>query len=93
MSNNRSIQVGDLVVMQHPTYFEEFDGCIGRVTGALCDRSSTDLRTMAPVVVFAYRIQLSETFTVNAEPHQVRLLADPDEEHDVEVEEELLSAT
>ena len=82
MSTSETLRVGDLVIMQHPTYFEELEHAVGTIVGALRPRISTDLRTMGNVEIEAYGVQVSETFVVNAQPYQVRLLREPDADDD-----------
>lgn len=77
MSQSHEIQVGDLVVMQRATYYEEWNESVGVVIGRLQVRYSTDLRTMEAVEILAFRVQLAEGFVVNAQPYQVRKPAGP----------------
>jgi len=88
MDDTQRIQVGDLVVMQHASYYEEFNGCIGLVVGELRPRHSTDLRTMEKATVHAYAVQLTAGFVVNAMPYQLRRLRDSEDPEHQEILED-----
>ncbi len=77
MSNDISeIAVGDLVIMQNATYYEEWNEMPALVIGGLIQRRSLHLHTMERHTRWAYRVQIlhSNGLRVNAGRHQLRRL-------------------
>ena len=73
-------KVGELVIMQHASYYKEWNGHLGVVVGTLATRSSIDLLSMSLQTRQGYRVKIltSDTMIVDAQPHQLRRLHDPD---------------
>ena len=70
---------GELVVMQHATYFTEYDGCLGVVQTGLIRSSAMDMRFMQYIERSVYRVKILDPnfkHTVVAMPHQIRRLGE-----------------
>ena len=77
MSNDISeIAVGDLVIMQNASYYEEWNEMPALVIGGLTQRRSMNLHTMEHHTHWAYKVEIlqSDGLRVDAEPHQLRRL-------------------
>ena len=55
---DRSLQIGDLAVLQNATYFHELNGMIVEILEQPADRWAVDLHTMEGRQIFAYRVRL-----------------------------------
>lgn len=55
----KSLQIGDLAVLQHATYYHEWNGMIVEILEQPADRWAVDLRTMESRQIFAYRVRLA----------------------------------
>ena len=55
MSN--SFNVGDLVILQHPTYYHEQDGCPAVITGGYARRKAIDMRTMQQYMAWTWEVR------------------------------------
>ena len=55
---SEQFQVGELVIMQNATYFEEYDGFPARVLEAGRMRELRNLTTMELVHVYSYRVKI-----------------------------------
>jgi hypothetical protein len=75
-----TIQVGDLVIMQNASYYTEWNGALGVVVSPLSLRTSMDLMHMQYFTSPSYRVKvlIQDGFIVDARPHQIRPLRDPD---------------
>lgn len=75
-----TFRVGDLVMLQHPTYYLEEDGCPGVIVGGFAPRHAVDMRTMRESMAWTYEVRrLKEadcldgrSQTVLVRPHQIR---------------------
>lgn len=73
-------KVGELVIMQNASYYKEWNGHLGVVVGTLATRPSIDLLSMSLRTRQGYRVKIlaSDSMIVDAQPHQLRRLHDPD---------------
>ena len=84
---NNSFRVGDLVFLQHPTYYDQYDGCAALVVGGYAPRVAIDMRDMKRKLLWTYDVQVlkvhdcmdTEDGTVLVLPHQ----KDPCVAHDL----------
>ena len=70
---------GDLAILQHATYFNEFDGCLAVIESGLVQASAMDLRVLERKVRKVYRVRvLSPGYvtTFLAMSHQLRRLGE-----------------
>jgi hypothetical protein len=72
----RRFSVGELVVMQHASYHDEFNGAPGVIVGGLAPRRALDLTSMRVVTVTCYDVQVlvAPSRKVLAAPYQLRPL-------------------
>jgi len=72
----RTFRVGDLVVMQHASYHDEYNGEPALVVGALAPRRAVNLVSMTCETVICYdvRVLAEPDLTLFAMPHQLRPL-------------------
>jgi len=84
----RPFRVGDLVVMQHASYHDEYNGEPAIVVGALAPRRAVNLVTMTCDTVTCYdvRVLVEPDLTLFALPHQLRPLRGEPEPQAVERE-------
>ena len=78
---SRPFRVGDLVVMQHASYHDEYNGEPAVVVGGLAPRRAVNLLTMTADTVTCYdvRVLAEPDLTLFALPHQLRpLRGEPD---------------
>lgn len=76
-----TFKVGELVVMQHASYYTEWNGALGVIVSPLAPRTSMDLLTMRYRTSASYRVKVlaADGMVVDARPHQIRRLRGPDE--------------
>jgi len=72
-------KIGDRVIMQHATYYEEYDGAEAVITEVLAPRSVIDMRTLErpQKMVYGVKILVGEGCDVRAYPWQLRKKDDP----------------
>ena len=73
---------GELVIMQHATHYDEWNGAPAVEVGGLTVRSPVDMRTMETVTFVGYQVLplVEGAFKVTCKPHQLRKLREPDAE-------------
>lgn len=78
MSNH--FRVGDLVILQHPTYYHEQDGYPAIITGGYAPRIGVNMYTMGMSQEWTYEVRVlkapscmdAANGTVLVRPHQIR---------------------
>ena len=70
MPRHSPIRVGDLVIAERATFFQEYNSCLAVVIGSLAHRRSLDLGTMQWSVGLCYclRLLVPEERVVHAAP-------------------------
>ena len=84
-----ALRKGELVILQHATYFTEYDGCLGVVETGLHQAAAMDMRVMEYIERSVYSVKILHSkcnHTVVAMPHQLRRL---EEGSDVQSREQL----
>lgn len=78
---DQNFQVGELVIMQNATFFEEHNGAPAVIIAALELRSPMNLFTMKNEDLWVYRVRIliENTPVVAARPHQLRTLLDDEQ--------------
>ena len=74
---------GELVIMQHATYFEQFNGCLGVVKSDLARLMATNYVIGKTIFMTGYCVQIlhpNANFEVRARPYQIRRLNEGPEE-------------
>jgi hypothetical protein len=79
MNADQNIEMGDLVIVQHATYHEEWKGSIGVVTVGLSEQRCMNLHTMQEERFSGYEVRLPDGRRVSAEPCQLRKIIPPDD--------------
>ena len=76
-----TFNVGELVIMQHASYYTEWNGALGVIVSPLAPRTSMDLLSMQYRTNASYRVKVltQDGIVVDARPHQIRRLHGPDE--------------
>ena len=84
----RRFSVGELVVMQHASYHDEYNGEPAIVVGGLAPRRALNLVSMTCETVICYdvRVLAEPDLTLFAMPHQLRPLRGEPEPDAVEEE-------
>lgn len=67
---------GELAVLQHATYFQEWDGSLAVVVGPLMPRMPRNMHSLKLEPLLAYQVRplISGAFLVNCAPYQLRKL-------------------
>jgi len=68
-------QIGDLVILQHASWYSEYDGTPGVVVGGLAPRAALDMHSMKKEFLgpsYRVRVLVADGFVVTALPHQLR---------------------
>jgi hypothetical protein len=82
MSNDISgFSIGDFVIMQNATYYEEWNEMPAVVVSGLNWSSPLNLNTLERIPHWTYKVQIlnSDGLVLNAAPHQMRrLIKDPE---------------
>ena len=75
-------RVGELVILQHATYYEEYNGSLGVVTEPLAPRTGLNLCTMESEITLSYKVRIlaEESLDVQATAAQLRKLGDGSDE-------------
>jgi hypothetical protein len=75
-------KVGELVILQNATYYEEYNGSLGVVTEPLAPRTGLNLCTMESEVTMSYKVRIlaEESLDVQATAAQLRKLDDGGDE-------------
>jgi hypothetical protein len=78
-------QVGELVVMQNASVFEEYQECLAVIAEPLQYRAAMDTIQMEPVGLYCYGVMIIQadwldgnSRTFNARPDQIRRLSNDD---------------
>ncbi len=76
-----TFKVGELVIMQHASYYTEWNGALGVIVSPLAPRTSMDLLSMQYRTNASYRVKVltQDGIVVDARPHQIRRLRGPEE--------------
>ncbi len=76
MKNQRTFEVGEIVIMQRASYYSEWNGHLGLVVGGIALRSAMDMVSMTGECILCYQVEIlaKDGMTVFAEPHQLRPL-------------------
>ena len=70
---------GELAILQHASYYEEWNGAPAIVVGGLTVRSPMDMHTMETVTFVGYQVLplVEGAFKVTCTPYQLRKLREP----------------
>lgn len=76
-----TFKVGELVIMQHASYYTEWNGALGVIVSPLAPRTSMDLLSMEYRTNASYRVKVMahDGIVVDARPHQIRRLRGPED--------------
>ena len=82
-------RVGDLVILQHPTYYHEQDGYPAIIAGGYAPRIAVNMHTMVKSREWTYEVRVlkapgcmdTENGTVLVRPHQIRKPKPLDTQH------------
>ena len=72
---------GELAIMQHASYYEEWNGALAVVVGGLATRSPINMHTLEHNVCLGYQVVplVPGGFKVTCAPYQLRKLRDRDD--------------
>ncbi len=72
--------VGEIVILQNATYFEEWDGALAEVLEGYTLRNPMDMNSMQRSCIATYRVMplANDGFVVNCTPDQLRKLDGPE---------------